>query len=372
MVQWGHGRTERWRCPPCGQIRRDSYHTKTLIEPGAPRRESVEPRVFVEDADLTLYNGDCLDVLANLPDRSVHMCATSPPFHALRDYGVEGQIGLEETPEEWCDRLVEVFREVRRVLRDDATCWIEVGDSHSGKQLVGQPWLLAFALKADGWWLRSEIIWEKPNAMPESVLDRPTRSHSTVFLLAKSATYFYDTDAIRVPHKRDGRAVTTVKQGEGSIQHRDGERWPGSGANARSVWSVPTQPTPFAHFATWPESLVAKMILAGTSEKGCCAGVRGALETRRRDRRSRRGGRGRQLPRQRGERGRCRGNRFRSVDKEEFRPGMSFERTMRGWLPSCDHDGTGNTLRRCLIRLRAGTTLFVARSLGRHSVGIEL
>lgn len=305
MVRWGNPPTQRWRCPPCSQLRRDSYHDKTLITPGAPQRQYVEPSVYLEDNDLTLFHGDVLDVLSALDDETVQMCATSPPFYGLRDYGVEGQIGLEETPEVWCDRLVEVFREVRRVLRPDGTLWVEIGDSYSGKELVGAPWMLAFALGKDGWTRRAEIIWEKPNAMPESVKDRPTRSHSTVFLLSKQAQYYYDVDAIRDPFRDgnrgagqgfrwnsphyteqdgplnntlgglppeaprgpDGRRVTAVKGQENSHQHRDGERWPNpEGANARTVWSIPTEPTPFAHFATWPQKLVARMIQAGSRE----------------------------------------------------------------------------------------------------------
>lgn len=195
---------------------------------------------------------------------------TSPPFFQLRDYNVEGQIGLEDTPEQWTERLVEVFREVRRVLRDDGTVWIEVGDSFSEKSLVGAPWMLAFALKADRWVLRSEIIWEKPDAMPESVMDRPTRNHTMIFMLSKPGSYFYDRDAISTPHKYDNRKVTTVTGKDGSSQHRDGERWPGTGANARTVWTIATDSTPFPHFAPMTQEVARRMIVAGTSEKGCC------------------------------------------------------------------------------------------------------
>ena len=203
---------------------------------------------YLSDPDITLYNGDALEVLRELPDKSVHMCATSPPFYGLRDYQVEGQIGLEESPDEWVARLVEVFREVRRVLRDDGTLWVEIGDSYaangrygdkneanpdrvtegrdtrwalsseqkharaardygrrtSRQRLVGQPWLLAFALRADGWYLRSEIIWARPNPMPESVTDRPTKAHSTVFLLSKMPRYYFDAEAIREPYAARG------------------------------------------------------------------------------------------------------------------------------------------------------------------------
>jgi DNA modification methylase len=254
------------------------------------------------------------------------MCATSPPFYGLRDYNAEGQIGLEESPDEWVARLVEVFREVRRVLRDDGTLWVEIGDSYGAannrntgsrqttptdgserddalgfnegtyrnipgtkpKDLLGQPWLLAFALRADGWYLRSEIIWARPNPMPESVTDRPTKAHSTVFLLSKSPRYFYDQEAVREPQsvysgeqvgmvrglKRRAESMPNgvVPSGNESPdrQYAVDALSPANGANARSVWQIATEPTPFAHFATWPQKLVSRMILAGTSERGVC------------------------------------------------------------------------------------------------------
>lgn len=234
--------------------------------------------IYVQDPDFVLYQGDALEVLSSLPDRSVDMVATSPPFYGLRDYNAPGQIGLEDTPDQWVQRLVAVFRECRRVLKDHGTLWVEIGDSYASsstyntsntlhndngwkqdsdrrpnvrageiglkpKDLLGQPWALAFALRADGWWLRSEIIWHKVNAMPESVTDRPTKAHSTIFLLSKKPRYYFDADAIREAYRPDGTMVTTVTGGEGSIQHRDGERWPNPvGANARSVWPMPSQP----------------------------------------------------------------------------------------------------------------------------------
>ena len=185
-----------------------------------------------------LLQGDCLDVLRTLPDKSVHCCVTSPPYFGLRDYGVDGQIGLEQTPDEYVAKLVDVFREVKRVLRDDGTLWLNLGDSYfsttkgSGgsnpetspkqawkgvengqgftprkisagnsdlkpKDLIGIPWRVAFALQADGWYLRSDIIWAKGNPMPESVTDRPTKAHEYIFLLSKSERYFYDAEAIK-------------------------------------------------------------------------------------------------------------------------------------------------------------------------------
>jgi hypothetical protein len=187
---------------------------------------------FVQDRDFTLYVGDALDVLRGLPDESVHCCVTSPPYWGLRDYGVDGQLGLEATPEEYVARMVAVFAEVRRVLRSDGTCWLNIGDSYTSggrdyrvadskgdasgnarametraavpaglkpKDLVGIPWRLTFALQADGWYLRSDIIWSKPNPMPESVTDRPTKAHEYLFLLTRSARYFYDAEAIAEP-----------------------------------------------------------------------------------------------------------------------------------------------------------------------------
>jgi len=145
-----------------------------------------------------IHTGDSLAVLQTLPAASVQCWVTSPPYWGLRDYGHDGQIGLEETPEQYVARLVAVFAEVRRVLADEGVLWLNLGDSYgSGKQLVGIPWRVAFALQADGWYLRSDTIWHKPNPMPESVRDRPTKAHEYVFLLSKSARYFYDSDSIR-------------------------------------------------------------------------------------------------------------------------------------------------------------------------------
>jgi len=185
------------------------------------------------ERDWAIAEGDCLEIMREMPDGCVQAVVTSPPYWGLRDYGVDGQLGLEKTPEEYIEKMVTVFREVKRVLRDDGTAWVNMGDSYvskpsgsfgSGtrpgnggdyrenkpvvnygflkpKDLCGIPWRLAFALRADGWWLRSDIIWAKPNPMPESVTDRPTKSHEYVFLLAKAARYFYDADAVREPIK---------------------------------------------------------------------------------------------------------------------------------------------------------------------------
>jgi DNA modification methylase len=338
----------------------------------AERRAPRLPAPYLQDADFTLYNGDAVEVLRELPDESVQMCVTSPPFFGLRDYGVEGQIGLEETPEDWVASLVAVFEQVRRVLRSDGTLWVECGDSYNAgtgagrqgatgqmadravvkaripgnwnpdrgetgerrvkascktKDLIGQPFLLAFALREAGWYWRNVCIWHKPNPMPESVRDRFTVSHSYVLLFSKSPRYFFDAEAVReawsenthsrgngvgpkqeaeakggtkhagrnnsdfgyailgnldnnkrppqtetlddsegeAPRGPDGRRATAVKAGDNSIQHRDGERWPNSGRNARSVWTIPTEPLPFEHYAAFPQALAERCIKAGSA-----------------------------------------------------------------------------------------------------------
>lgn len=240
-----------------------------------------------------LYTGDALDRLREMPDQSVHCAITSPPYYRLRDFGVAGQIGLEPTPSKYVARLVEVLRELRRVLRDDATLWLNMGDSYcaSGgdygakpKDLLGIPWMVAFALRADGWYLRSEIIWHKLNPMPDSTKDRPTRSHEQLFLLSKSANYYYDAAAIAEPSDSDGEvqkvpvpsgwdtdpgAHRTIHQkGRPALRYAEIRM---ATRNKRSVWTIATEPFPDAHFATFPSALVEPCILAGTSEKGVCA-----------------------------------------------------------------------------------------------------
>jgi DNA modification methylase len=337
-------------------------------------------------SEYRILEGDCLDVLATLPGRSVQTCVTSPPYFGLRDYGTgtwqggdedcdhstprsrgddirpgdkqgtsagsrpntqrecrcgatraDSQIGLEETPEQYVANLVAVFREVRRVLRDDGTVWLNLGDSYAGswgaqsrdvvgaagsaqlaegtpwtdsdssasgsesisatqikahpkqtrtgsippgatykpKDLIGVPWLVAFALRADGWYLRSDIIWAKPNPMPESVTDRPTKAHEYLFLLSKSRSYFYDADSIREDDSGSPAGNGFVGRQGGSERYGaeladlgslgTAERWlPGGGRNKRSVWTVPTQPFPGAHFATFAPKLIEPCVLAGS------------------------------------------------------------------------------------------------------------
>jgi len=230
-----------------------------------------------------LLIGDALERLRELPDDSVQTCVTSPPYWGLRDYGVEGQIGLEESLPEFLERLTVVFREVRRVLRPDGTCWVNMGDTYASsggagavgqnsglngtaqhaakvaaaklkkrvvgakpKDKLGVPWRLAFALQDDGWWFRSDVVWAKSNPMPEAVRDRPTVAHEFVFLLSKSERYFYNTPEAR---ERCIEAVVDL------VEFR----------NWRDVWTIPTQPSSLEHFAAFPEELARRCIIAGSS-----------------------------------------------------------------------------------------------------------
>lgn len=397
---------------------------------------------------------DVMAGLATLPDASVQCVVTSPPYWGLRDYGVKGQIGLEQTLDEYLARLVEVFREVRRVMRKDGTLWLNMGDSYAGswgaqsrqgengvmagraftgirlsgrqiaaaqkrsgtgslervpagiksKDLVGQPWRLAFALQADGWWLRSDIIWAKPNPMPESVKDRPTKAHEYLFLLAPSDDYYYDADAIAEPSESgqpnapisgwdtsdgphdviahntgtgderlkrsraapapDGQSrmlknTLAAREQSGSREHPFGLT-----RNARSVWNIATRAFPEAHFATFPPEIPRRAILAGTSGRGACSSC-GAGWVRLVDVEY-------ENP----------GNRTtngpRSIERREESPGFAqrLERsaTTTGWAPGCDCEGAP-AVRPCLVLdpfAGAGTTGLEADRLGRDFVGIEL
>lgn len=222
--------------------------------------------------NLEIHIGDCLQSLKKMPDQSVHCCVTSPPYFGLRDYGVDGQIGLESTPDEFVAALVAVFREVRRVLRDDGTLWLNLGDSYGKeKQLLGIPWRVAFALQADGWYLRQDIIWHKPNPMPESVRDRCTKAHEYVFLLSKSLRYYFDSEEIKEPAAESSLArlsQPTLDQQIGSARvpgktNGNMKAVGGEMRNKRSVWTVTTKPYKGAHFATFPPDLIEPCILAG-------------------------------------------------------------------------------------------------------------
>jgi len=231
--------------------------------------------------------GDCRQVLATLPEASVQCVVTSPPYFGLRDYSVMGQIGREATVEEYVGQMVSVFRGVRRVLRDDGTVWLNLGDSYASgrmdglkpKDLIGIPWRVAFALQADGWYLRSDIIWHKPNPMPERVTDRPTKAHEYLFLLTKAARYFYDADAVREPFVTENgmgwaKAVKTQDTMKIGGDNRRQQSMAGSGMasmrpgiggrNRRTVWTIATRATKDAHFATFPPALIEPCIKAGS------------------------------------------------------------------------------------------------------------
>jgi DNA modification methylase len=296
-----------------------------------------------------IINSDCIEGLKTLPDESIDCCVTSPPYFGLRDYGHEGQIGLEETPEAFVAKMVEVFTEVKRVLKKEGTLWLNLGDSYAGyhgnknyslgeatpsdkpcyrenlrksmsvkkraaaitdrslplkpKDLIGIPWMVAFALRSSGWYLRQDIIWHKPNPMPESVTDRCTKSHEYIFLLSKSPKYYYDHEAIkqpfletsvqrlsqdvenqkgsdRVPGKTNGamkavghknlmnKGLTPHTMHKNRMNGREVNGTLKGGANKRSVWTVTTKPFSEAHFATFPEDLIVDCIKAGCPENG--------------------------------------------------------------------------------------------------------
>lgn len=291
-----------------------------------------------------IYCGDALTVLKTLPSESVNMCVTSPPYYGLRDYGIEGQIGLEQTPEQFIEKLVEVFHEVKRVLKNDGTLWVNIGDSYWGsgsrgydftdkfteaskvqaaskgtidlhnlpklvgrrggyknKDLIGIPWLLAFALRGDGWYLRQDIIWHKPNPMPESVVDRCTKSHEYIFLLSKSPKYYFDREAIQEKAKMESVARYNYEFNTGAKEIAGGGRPHGASntkgmknlqykgqtnhtmherralglsdeiypvRNKRDVWQVNVNSFSGAHFATFPEKLIEPCVLAGANGGG--------------------------------------------------------------------------------------------------------
>jgi DNA modification methylase len=395
-----------------------------------------------------LYRGDCLKILRRLPDESVQCCVTSPPYWGLRDYGtakwqggnaecdhsprahqstaksngtdalrdkpgqickcgarrIDQQLGLESTPEAYIARMVEVFGEVRRVLRDDGTLWLNIGDTFNSspsnqqgrkgtssglisskyasdgmagngrqhrdvpglksKDLVGIPWRLAFALQADGWYLRSDIIWHKPNPMPESVTDRPTKAHEYVFLLTKSARYFWDAEAVRESGTGRSTGNKNVKgAGEPGFEIRDGflkvadVEW--HTRNIRSVWQITPKPFRGAHFATFPPALVERCVKAGTSERGCCPHCGKAWE---------RVTKHSPMILRRSERTHSMGRTRSSGTMLE--PPRS--KTL-GFRPACDCPAAAPVP--CVVLdpfIGSGTTAAVAKALGRDCVGIDL
>ena len=279
---------------------------------------SAEKYIYYQEKDIVLLHGDCLEILPLLAPDSIQCCVTSPPYWGLRDYGADGQIGLEDTPDAYTERMSEVFAGVSKALRPDGTLWLNLGDSYAGswgdsgarpeldngsggqrsketehftrgtgtrerppgsykipglkpKDLVGIPWRVAFALQADGWYLRSDIIWHKPNPMPESVTDRPTKAHEYIFLMSKSGKYYYDHEAIKEPSSwkddriRD-RDSTKLNNCPGRTRMGGLTKNNYETRNRRSVWTVQTRPFKGAHFAVFPPELIEPCILAGTKE----------------------------------------------------------------------------------------------------------
>ena len=394
---------------------------------------------WLQDADVTLYHGGVLETLRELPAESVDCVVTSPPYWGLRDYGTPGQLGLEPTPEQYVERMVEVFREVRRVLAAHGTVWLNLGDSYNGggggnygsglnvsahqtnptagrdkpvaanlkpKDLVGIPWRVAFALQADGWYLRSDIIWAKPNPMPESVTDRPTKAHEYVFLLSKQPRYFFDQEAVREPHTTTVHRNTapTTEYGNGrtpsevagkqvnrggkalAYAYTDGVQGNPAGRNIRSVWEIATQPYPEAHFATFPEELARRCIAAGCPEQACrvCGKARERVVER--------------IERERPTSGPTRGGSSRSRVALGMASGTGtlarpteVVNETRGftdcecWTRAWEHSDAC-TITPCICKdgskyrpgivldpfMGSGTVAFVARKLGRHSIGIDL
>jgi DNA modification methylase len=426
-----------------------------------------------------IITGDCRDILPTLEAGSVHCVVTSPPYWGLRDYGtaeweggedgcdhtrvdvdawvksrenrpnvtgagigkggptmraqiagiaayrdqcgkcgarrIDCQLGLESTPDEYVADMVAVFREVRRVLRDDGTVWLNLGDSYAGgggffpdapsgatsksgrygangalikgqiratdglkpKDLVGIPWRVAFALQADGWYLRSDIIWSKPNPMPESVTDRPTKSHEYVFLLSKRERYYFDADAVRedVGPNTIRRAGHVVGGGNGDASRNDGDlgsrltfdQFIAAGRNIRSVWTIATQPYPGAHFATFPEALVVPCIKAGTSERGVCSECGASWE--------------RVVEASGGLIGQVGG--WHPHDRTTSDPLVAdkagghkewadYRRTTTGWRPSCAHDAPTVPATVLDPFAGSGTVGRVAERLSRRAILIEL
>jgi len=375
--------------------------------------------LFENDAG-TLYQGDVLETLGQMEDGSIQCCVTSPPYWGLRDYGVAGQLGLEETPEEYVSRMVEVFEEVRRVLRKDGTLWLNIGDSYAGgggyapnapstqtslsgrfhgrqgakqgqnspgnvvglkpKNLCLIPFRLAIALQDAGWWVRSDIAWCKKSAMPESCTDRPTSAWEHVFLLSKSQKYFYDAEAIKEPLKTELHAPgwaseVTDRNDRAPDNEANFRKWGSvSGANLRNYWLLGPEPYPEAHFATFPTEIPRRAIRAGTSQKGCCPVCAAPWERvvepskeyakhLNKDwadyQKDADEGRGHSISAQR--------------PTKRGAPSLTSSYNTTGWAPTCSCDAGEPAP--CTVLdpfMGSGTTAVVAQTEGRHWIGIDI
>ena len=400
--------------------------------------------LYFNDPNLTIYNADVLAGLALLADKSVHCAITSPPYWGLRDYGIpptdwpaitfipvaglppitipamSAVHGLEPGPWSYVAHAVHIFRQVHRVLRDDGTLWLNLGDCYAGsgkaqghkpehtnmgkilsdrpcdiqqwisvpsglksKDLVGIPWMVAKALQADGWYLRQGIIWAKKNCMPESVNDRPTTSHEYIFLLSKSQRYYYDAEAVKeasgeqtgmaADFKRESKDHVIPKQS--AKQHR-AEREPTENTgsrNLRSVWHMATQPYPEAHFATFPSQLPETCIKAGTSERGVCAKC-GAGWTRVVEKGNLIADNGYENTHRIGKKNFKADGDVRGSDmlNRGIQPNQHFENTTTGWIPGCKCNA--DTVPATVLEPFAGsgTTNAMAERLGRRSIALEI
>ncbi len=349
--------------------------------------------------------GDCRDLLAAMPAESVQCVMTSPPYVGQRDYGVAGQIGQEPTIAAFTEVMVNVFREVRRVLRKDGVLWLNLGhkfnysggaggDYNDGGLRDGQAkyggfhdpafkpkdclplvWWVGPALMADGWWHRSPNVWSKPNPMPSSQTDRPTLAHEDMLLFTKSARYFYDADAVRedwaqTSIDRRHRARETPYAPPGQTENTGLEReYKGTGRNLRSVWTIPTSPFPDAHFATFPPALVEPCIKAGTSERGACPECGAPWERLVEKERTFESGSGRSGNMPIGKNG---ADLQGGGETGDIRRGPVVHVTTTGWQPTCDHDAEPVPQTVLDPFSGAGTTGLVAARLGRDYIGLEL
>ena len=330
----------------------------------------------IDDWTNDIHTGDAVDTLADLPESSVHMVMTSPPYFGLRDYGVDGQIGLEESLDEYIAELVDVFREVRRVLRPDGSAWLNLGDSYDGgknKMLV--PHRVAIALQDDGWIVRNDVTWAKPNPMPSSVKDRLNTTTEQVFHLVPEPDYWYDLDAIREPHGGhyrdfDGSGDYSANESQPTQHNKRGGNHP-SGKNPGDVFEVTTKPFPEAHFAVYPPELVEKPLKATCPPTVCaeCGSPYERVVERKDEYQTSEPGEDKFESQRNDTNRRGPGTTFSNNPRKRKRP----QREFKGWNPTCDCDTDATEPGIALDPFAgAGTTALVAKDHGRRFIGIDL